>query len=104
MTRPFRTAPLKALKTFDAAARHLNFTDAAKELGVTAPAVGMQIRRLEDRIGRSLFIRENRSVSLSPAGAWLAPKLAALLSEFDHLLTELAEPSTATLDDWREDE
>ena len=40
--------PLNALKAFEAAARHLNFTKAAEDLFVTQAAVSHQIKILED--------------------------------------------------------
>ncbi|MFW8696210.1 LysR family transcriptional regulator, partial [Mesorhizobium japonicum] len=40
--------PLNALRAFEAAARHLNFSRAADELAVTPGAVSQQIRLLED--------------------------------------------------------
>ncbi|MGH8188511.1 MAG: LysR family transcriptional regulator, partial [Steroidobacteraceae bacterium] len=67
-----RTLPLSALRAFEAAARHLSFAAAAQELGVTPAAVSHQIRGLEDRIGRQLFVRRNRAVSLSPSGVKLS--------------------------------
>lgn len=60
--------PLDALVMFDAAARHLSFTEAAKELNVTQAAVSRQIRLLEENLGVRLFIRSHRTVELSPQG------------------------------------
>lgn len=67
--------PLSALRAFEAAARHLSFTRAAEELGMTQAAVSYQIKLLEERIGTPLFLREPRKVSLSDAGQRLAPGL-----------------------------
>ena len=60
--------PLNALRTFEAAARHLSFTKAAAELFVTQAAVSRQIRLLEQNLGRSLFTRAHRAVRLTPEG------------------------------------
>ena len=60
--------PLNALRTFEAAARHLNFSRAADELNVTPSAVSHQIRDLEDRVGVSLFHRARKTLQLSEAG------------------------------------
>src|SRR5262245_57692612 len=56
--RPFRKTmerrrlpPLNALRAFEAAARHLNFSRAADELAVTPGAVSQQIQNLEDYVG-----------------------------------------------------
>lgn len=60
--------PLNALRTFEAAARHLNFSRAAEELHVTPSAVSHQIKELETRIGVALFLRTKKSLSLTEAG------------------------------------
>ena len=60
--------PLSAVRVFEAAARHENFTAAAVELGMTQAAVSYQIRLLEDRLGLPLFRREKRRVVLTEAG------------------------------------
>lgn len=65
--------PLAALRVFEAAARHLNFTRAAEELGMTQSAVSYQIKVLEDRVGSPLFVRRARDVVLTEAGRALAP-------------------------------
>src|SRR3954454_19082512 len=63
---------LGALRTFEAAARHLGFTKAAAELGVTPAAVSSQVRALEDQLGVRLFPRTSRSMRLTRAGETLA--------------------------------
>jgi LysR family glycine cleavage system transcriptional activator len=70
---PERLPPLNALRTFEAAARHLSFTAAAEELFVTAAAVSHQIRSLEDHLGMELFHRSNRALALTDAGILLLP-------------------------------
>ena len=59
----------RALRTFDAAARHLNFTRATAELSLTPAAVSYQIKEIEDQLGLVLFTRTSRSIALTPAGA-----------------------------------
>lgn len=67
-----RTLPgTRALRTFEAAARHLNFTRAADEVGLTPAAVSYQIKEIEDQLGVTLFARTSRSIQLTPAGAVL---------------------------------
>lgn len=61
--------PLNSLVAFESAARHLSFTVAAQELNVTQGAISRQVRLLEDYLGKSLFERTTRSMSLSPTGA-----------------------------------
>lgn len=46
----------------------LNFTEAAKSLYISQPALSKQIRILEQELGLSLFMRNNQSVSLTPSG------------------------------------
>ena len=57
--------PLAALRAFEAVARHLSFTRAAEELGMTQAAVSYQIRMLEERMGAPLFLRKPREVVLT---------------------------------------
>ena len=67
-----RTLPgTRALRTFEAAARHLNFTRAADEVGLTPAAVSYQIKEIEEQLGIVLFARTSRSIQLTPAGAVL---------------------------------
>ncbi|MBD3761087.1 LysR substrate-binding domain-containing protein [Rhizorhabdus sp.] len=75
--------PLSAVRVFEAAARHLNFTRAAEELAMTQAAVSYQIRMIEDRLGTALFVRTGRRVSLSPAGLRLAPQVSAAFDLLD---------------------
>lgn len=59
---------LAALKTFEAAARLLSFSQAAEELSITPGAVSQQIKNLETQIGSELFLRKPRQVELSTQG------------------------------------
>jgi LysR family glycine cleavage system transcriptional activator len=60
--------PLNALRTFEAAARHLSFTRAAEELAVTQAAVSHQVKALEGFLGFALFRREPRQLLLTDRG------------------------------------
>lgn len=60
--------PMHGLIVFEAAARHLSFTLAANELSVTQGAISRQIRQLEEYLGKDLFVRANRNISLTPTG------------------------------------
>lgn len=74
--------PLRALRAFEAAARHLSFAQAAAELGVTPGAISHQIKALEDWLGALLFHRLTRALRLTEAGEAALP----LLTEgFDRL-------------------
>lgn len=62
---------LDLLKGFEAAARHLSFTLAAKELCVTQSAISRQVKQLEEQSGQVLFVRVNRGLQLTSAGQTL---------------------------------
>jgi LysR family glycine cleavage system transcriptional activator len=87
-----RLPPLSAIRAFEAAGRHENFSRAADELGLTQAAVSYQIRQLEDRVGRPLFVREKGRVRLSDSGRRLLPAVtggfAAIAEAFAALREE----------------
>lgn len=60
--------PLQAVRVFEAAARHLSFALAARELYVTPGAVSRQIKTLEEALGYLLFVRSVRRVELTADG------------------------------------
>jgi LysR family transcriptional regulator of beta-lactamase len=68
--------PLNALRAFEAAARHLNFTRAAIELCVSQGAVSHQVAQLERRLGTPLFRRLPRGLALTDEGQALVPVVA----------------------------
>lgn len=63
--------PLPALRAFEAVARRASFKQAADELSVTPTAISHQIRQLETYLGRRVFDRTPRSVTLTAEGAAL---------------------------------
>jgi LysR family glycine cleavage system transcriptional activator len=63
---------LRALRVFEAAARHLNYTRAAAELNLTHGAISHQMRGLEAAMGLRLFERTGRQTRLTEAGSELA--------------------------------
>ena len=67
-----RRPPLGDLQAFETAARHLSFTRAARDLGVTQGAVSQRIRRLEDALRLRLFERLTRALRLTAEGVVLA--------------------------------
>lgn len=75
--------PLTAVRAFEAAGRHENFTAAAEELGMTQAAVSHQIRALEDRIGQRLFHRIRRRVELNEMGRRLLPQVTGALDQLE---------------------
>ena len=70
-----RLPPLNGLRSFEAAARHLSFTHAADELGVTPGAVSQQVKSLEATLGIALFRRLPRSLVLTDAGEAYLPAI-----------------------------
>jgi LysR family glycine cleavage system transcriptional activator len=70
---PKRLPPLNALRSFEAAARHMSFVKAAGELNVTPAAISHQVKVLEDFLGVELFRRVNRSLFLTDAGQACLP-------------------------------
>jgi LysR family transcriptional regulator, glycine cleavage system transcriptional activator len=88
-----RRPPLADLRAFEAAARHLSFTRAAAELGVTQGAVSQRIRKLEDLLDLRLFERHTRSLTLTNAGETLATAVADGLSRIDQGLAEIGRPA-----------
>lgn len=65
--------PLGWLRTFEAAARHLSFTGAARDLNMTQSAVSQQIKSLESHLGRQLFHRRPRALELTETGITYLP-------------------------------
>jgi LysR family glycine cleavage system transcriptional activator len=94
-----RLPSLNGLRAFEAAARHLSFTNAASELNVTQTAISHQIKRLEQELGIRLFVRQNRALALTPEAKNYLPGVHAafndlrlaterlLRKESDHILT-----------------
>lgn len=85
--------PLTALRTFEAAARHLSFKQAAEELFVSPTTVSNQIRQLEKDWGCKLFHRQTRAVDLTDAGRSLATVLSRA---FDDIRAEVETHSGAS--------
>jgi LysR family glycine cleavage system transcriptional activator len=67
--------PLSAVRAFEAAARHENFSRAAEELAMTQAGVSYQMKLLEERLGAPLFIRKGRCMVLTDLGRRIAPRV-----------------------------
>ncbi len=81
--------PLTALRSFEAAGRHLSFSRAAEELYVSQAAISRQIRELEARIGHALFTRLHRGVELTATGQRLLSQLTQSFDAIDQRLAEI---------------
>lgn len=80
---------LRQIRIFMSAAKHASFTRAAEELHITAPAVSLQIKEMEEDIGVSLFSRENRKVELTSAGEYFllyARRVSSTLNEANTMM------------------
>jgi LysR family glycine cleavage system transcriptional activator len=82
--------PTASLRTFEVATRHATFTSASEELNVTQSAVSHQLRHLEELWGIQLFQR-GKSLTLTPAGAALAPVVREFFMKLEATLADLRE-------------
>jgi LysR family glycine cleavage system transcriptional activator len=92
-----RLPPLAAVRVFEAAARHENFTLAAAELGMTQAAVSYQMRVLEERLGVPLFLRSKRRVTLTEAGRRVAAPVSAALDGISEAFSGLVDEDESVL-------
>lgn len=79
---------MNALRAFEASARHVSFTLAANELGVSQAAVSRSVLILEDSLGTGLFVRRKNGLELTEAGTLLAPELRNVFERIDQLMRE----------------
>jgi LysR family glycine cleavage system transcriptional activator len=73
--------PLKAVRYFECAARHLSFSKAAEELNVTHSAISHQIKALEEWVGQPLFDRTGRALRLTEAGRQFLPPVRSAFQQ-----------------------
>ncbi|MEP5728152.1 MAG: LysR family transcriptional regulator [Sulfitobacter sp.] len=71
--------PLTWFRAFEASARHLSFTAAAEEVGLTQSAISQHVKSLEIRLRVALFNRHARGLSLTDEGRKLLPQVGAAL-------------------------
>jgi LysR family glycine cleavage system transcriptional activator len=72
---------LAALRAFEAAARHENFSRAAEEIHVTHGAISHQVRALEEELGVALFARHGKRIAITPEGVRFADTLRKALGD-----------------------
>ncbi len=83
--------PLNALRAFEVAARTGSFVSAGLELGVSAAAVSQQVKVLESRINKTLFLRQGNRITLTEAGRALYPRLEVVFRDLVGMTRELRE-------------
>src|SRR5690349_2173725 len=92
-----RTANLDIdlLRSFAAVADTGSFTSAADLVARSQSAVSVQIRKLEDIVGKRILERTSRSLELTPAGATLLDYARRILALNDETVRRIAEPPMA---------
>jgi LysR family transcriptional regulator, glycine cleavage system transcriptional activator len=86
----------RALRTLLAAGKHLNFTRAADELGLTPAAVSFQIKEIEDQLGMQLFVRTSRTIRLTEAGTILCEGAADALDLLNRTVSKAHKAARGT--------
>src|SRR6204780_1535283 len=74
---------LRHLRYFVAVAEELNFTRAAKRLGINQPPLTTQIRQFENEMGTPLFVRHARGVELTNAGKLMLEDARVILKQVE---------------------
>jgi LysR family glycine cleavage system transcriptional activator len=92
-----RAPSLLALRAFEAAARRLSFTEAARELCVSQAAISRHVRALEAGFERPLFRRLHRRVELTTHGTRLASELTVGFAQIQHAVRSMGGGSTRRL-------
>ena len=79
---------LNQLKYFIAVVRCLSFTEAAKSLFMTQPALSRQIQAMEAELGTQLFIRDKKTLKQTPGGSALYSKLPDFLRQYEEMMED----------------
>jgi DNA-binding transcriptional LysR family regulator len=87
----------RQLQAFCAVVEQKSFSRAAERLGVTQPAASLQVRSLEERLGRKLLDRSGRRVEPTEAGLVLYRSAQRVLAAEEQMLVELAEDDSGAL-------
>lgn len=89
--------PLSAIRAFEAASRHLSFTKAGNELGLTQAAVSYQIKLLEEKLGFAVFERKTRKIDLTQKGALLAEGVVEAFSRLRQTFQDVQDADASEL-------
>ena len=87
----------RQLAAFCAVVERKSFSQAAERLGVTQPAVSLQVRALEERLGQRLLDRSGRRVEPTEAGLRLYHGARRMLQVEEQLLDEIAAEASGEL-------
>ncbi|MCE0507247.1 MULTISPECIES: LysR family transcriptional regulator [unclassified Roseivivax] len=80
------------IKAFLVTARSGGFSAAARELGTAPSVITKRVNRLEHEVGKPLFHRSTRKLSLTPEGERLRPQLQLLVVELEEAISEFRAP------------
>ncbi|MGN0244693.1 MAG: LysR family transcriptional regulator [Lachnospiraceae bacterium] len=80
---------IRILRYFLTVAKEQNFTKAAEKLNITQPTLSRQLAALEEELGTALFIRGNRSITLTEAGILLKRRALEIIDLEEKMLDEL---------------
>ncbi|AZF21183.1 LysR family transcriptional regulator [Pseudomonas sp. R3-52-08] len=81
---------LNSIRAFEAVSRHLSFTNAANELGVSQSAISQHIKNLEMSIGCSLLKRDTKRIALTIEGGKLAEVAQRWICDIQHVVESLS--------------
>ena len=84
---------ISQLRTFVTVVDAGSFSEAARTMGISQPAVTMQIQALESDLGATLLDRRYRRVDLTDAGEVLLPYARSILGELDSVRDEISRAS-----------
>jgi LysR family transcriptional regulator, carnitine catabolism transcriptional activator len=82
LSNSLRQPSLRQLRAFEAVAHHASFSQAAKSLALTQPALSAAIRDMENLLDAALFERSTHHVSLTTAGQALLPQVVWLINSY----------------------
>lgn len=80
---------IRILRYFLTVAKEQNFTKAAEQLNITQPTLSRQLAALEEELGTTLFIRGNRSITLTESGILLKRRALEIIDLEEKMLDEL---------------
>ena len=83
---------IRTLRSLISVADTGSVTETARRLGRTQPAISLQLQRLEEITGRSLFHHQGRRMALTPEGDMVLAYAKSIIRLHDELLSRLSSP------------